>query len=97
MRRGRLDVAGKLDMHGMTQAEALAALGGFLAHHRAEGARCVLVVTGKGGRDGSGGLRAKVPDWLAGGALRALVGGYAPAHQKHGGAGAYYVFLKART
>ena len=96
VRRGKLDVAAKLDMHGMTQAEALQALGGFLAHHRVDGARCVLVVTGKGGRDGTGGLKQKVPDWLSGGALRAHVSGYAQAHQKHGGGGAYYVFLKAR-
>ena len=96
VRRGKLDVAGKLDMHGMTQTEALAALGGFLAHHRADGARCVLVVTGKG-RDGAGGvLKQKLPDWLSGGGLRAIVSGYAMAHQKHGGGGAYYVFLKAR-
>ena len=96
VRRGKLDVAGKLDMHGMTQAEALQALGGFLAHHRADGARCVLVVTGKG-RDGAGGvLKQMLPHWLSGGVLRAHVSGYAQAHQKHGGGGAYYVFLKAR-
>jgi len=96
VRRGKLDVAATLDMHGMTQAEAQSALGGFLAHHRAEGARCVLVVTGKG-RDGAGGvLRQKLPDWLSGGGLRAIVSGYAVAHQKHGGGGAYYVFLKLR-
>jgi DNA-nicking Smr family endonuclease len=96
VRRGKLDVAARLDMHGMTQAEALQALGGFLAHHRADGARCVLVVTGKG-RDGAGGvLKQKLPDWLGGGSLRAIVSGYAVAHQKHGGGGAYYVFLKAR-
>lgn len=96
VRRGKLEVGGKLDMHGMNQAEALAALGGFLAHHRADGARCVLVVTGKG-RDGAGGvLKQMLPRWLSGGALRAIVSGYAQAHQKHGGGGAYYVFLKAR-
>ena len=57
----------------------------------------MLVVTGKGGRDGAGGvLKQKLPDWLAAGSLRAIVSGYAQAHQKHGGGGAYYVFLKAR-
>ncbi|MDX2235282.1 MAG: Smr/MutS family protein [Hyphomonadaceae bacterium] len=94
VRRGRVDVAGRLDLHGMTQAEAQAALARFLAHHRAEGARCVLVVTGKGRGDGGGVLKAALPGWLGG--LSALSSGYAQAHQKHGGGGAYYVFLRAR-
>lgn len=96
VRRGRLEVGGKLDLHGMTQAEARAALARFLTHHRAEGARCVLVVTGKGGRAGMGEgvLKQVLPKWLAG--LREHASGYAEAHAKHGGGGAYYVFLRAR-
>jgi len=96
IRRGRVDVGGRLDLHGMTQSEAQAALRRFLTHHRAEGARCVLVVTGKGGRAGMGEgvLRQRLPEWLAG--MRDLAGGYAEAHAKHGGSGAFYVFLRAR-
>jgi DNA-nicking Smr family endonuclease len=96
VRRGRLEVAGRLDLHGMTQTEAQAALARFVAHHRAEGARVVLVVTGKGGRAGMGDgiLKQRLPDWL--GALRADVSGFAVAHAKHGGGGAFYIFLRAR-
>lgn len=94
VRRGKVEIGGRLDLHGMTQSEAHAALARFLAHHRAEGARCVLVVTGKGRGDAGGVLKRALPGWLAG--LRAVANGYAEAHTKHGGGGAYYVFLRAR-
>jgi DNA-nicking Smr family endonuclease len=93
IRRGRVEIGGRLDLHGMTQAEGEAALARFLAHTAAEGARCVLVVTGKGRGERGGVLRAVLPRWLE--ASRPLVSGYAQAHQKHGGAGAWYVFLRA--
>ena len=93
VRRGRVEIGGKLDLHGMTQAEARAALARFVGHQRDEGARCVLVVTGKGRGEEGGVLRAALPGWLAG--LRPTVTSYAQAHQKHGGGGAWYVFLKA--
>ena len=100
VRRGKLDVGAKLDLHGFTQDEARAALTRFLLHARADGVRVALVVTGKGGRLRSGEtapgvLKQRLPDWLAGGDLRPLVSGYAEAHQRHGGGGAYYVFLRA--
>jgi DNA-nicking Smr family endonuclease len=96
VRRGRLAVAGRLDLHGMTQAEAQQSLARFVAHHRADGARVVLVVTGKGGRAGMGDgiLKQRLPEWL--GALREHVSGFGGAHAKHGGGGAFYIFLRAR-
>jgi DNA-nicking Smr family endonuclease len=42
-------------------------------------------------------LKRRLPDWLTEPALRAVVSGFAPAHRKHGGAGAWYVFLKRRS
>ncbi|MGE0828674.1 MAG: Smr/MutS family protein [Hyphomonadaceae bacterium] len=100
VRRGKLDIAARLDLHGHTQEEARRALGGFLARVRADGGRVALVVTGKGGRLANGEaapgvLKQRLPEWLASGALRPLVAGYAQAHQRHGGGGAYYVFLRA--
>jgi len=50
LRRGRLPIDARLDLHGLTQAEAHVALNGFLADAQAAGKRCVLVITGKGGR-----------------------------------------------
>lgn len=100
MRRGKLDVGAKLDLHGYTQDAARAALTRFLLHARADGVRVALVVTGKGGRLRSGEtapgiLKQRLPEWLSGADLRPLLSGYAEAHQRHGGGGAYYVFLRA--
>lgn len=100
VRRGKLDIELKLDLHGYTQEKARAALAAFLVRAQGEGARLVLVVTGKGGRLRSGEtapgvLKQKLPEWLASPGLRAIVSGYAEAHQRHGGGGAYYVFVRA--
>ena len=88
VRRGRLDIWGSLDLHGMTQDEARRAIAGFIARAAAENAQAVLVVTGKGGRfgGGEGVLKRRFPDWLADPGVRGSVSGIAPAHPKHGGA-----------
>jgi DNA-nicking Smr family endonuclease len=88
-----------LDLHGMTQADAHAALAHFLRGAQAQGARVVLVITGKGARaDGEpserGILRRQVPHWLESAALRPLVIGFESAGRGHGGAGALYVRLR---
>ena len=104
VRRGKLDIDGSIDLHGYRQVEAQTALGGFLVRMRASGARCVLVVTGKGraievGEDyltpQPGVIRRRLPEWLSGPGIREHVSGYASAHPRHGGGGAYYVLLKA--
>jgi len=53
----------------------------------------VLVVTGKGIR-GEGVLRRSFPGWINHADIRPLIAEFAPAHQRHGGGGAWYVFLK---
>ena len=93
VRRGKLDIAATFDLHGHTQISAARALPAFLLAQQAEGARCVLVITGKG-REGQGVLRRNFLIWLEGPEARALVSGYAESHPKHGGTGAFYVFLR---
>lgn len=93
VRRGRLPISATLDLHGHTQASAHGVLAAFLARQRTERATCVLVITGKG-RDGEGILRRRFLQWLESAEASGQVSGYAPAHQKHGGAGAWYVFLR---
>ncbi|MFM1976930.1 MAG: hypothetical protein RL145_1776 [Pseudomonadota bacterium] len=104
VRRGKLDIDGKIDLHGYRQMDAQTALAGFLVRMRSSGARCVLVVTGKGraievGEDyltpQPGVIRRRLPEWLSGQGIREHVSGYASAHPRHGGSGAYYVLLKA--
>ncbi len=93
IRRGQAQIAATLDLHGMTQDMAQTALTGFLKRQRAIGARCVLVITGKG-RAGDGILRKRLLQWLGTGEISGLVNGYAEAHRKHGGSGAWYLFLR---
>jgi DNA-nicking Smr family endonuclease len=97
--RGSESIDDRIDLHGMTQADAHAALAHFLRRAQARGARIVLVITGKGARtDGDyserGVLRRQVPHWLESTALRPLVVGFESAGVGHGGAGALYVRLR---
>ena len=93
VKRGRLELAGRIDLHGHTQASADSVLTPFLQRSRAENARCVLVITGKG-RGGEGVLRRRFLDWVQSPAAGALVSGYSEAHARHGGSGAFYLFLR---
>jgi DNA-nicking Smr family endonuclease len=86
----------------MTAERAHAALIGFVGSAHARGLRLVLVITGKG-RAGSddapefrreGVLRQSVPHWLSIPPIRSKILQIAPAHRKHGGGGAYYVYLR---
>lgn len=93
IRRGRVELGASLDLHGHTQATAKPALTRFLQAAQGRGERTVIIVTGVG-RGGEGVLKRLLPAWLGEPEIRALVSGYAQAHRAHGGAGAYYVFLK---
>lgn len=104
LRRGRLAIEGRIDLHGLTQEEAHRTLAGFIAAQVRRGHKYVLVITGKGTfralRDGhvvsqtGGVLRDQVPKWLAAPALRAHVQAIQPAARHHGGDGAFYVLLR---
>ena len=82
-----------LDLHGLTQDQARAALTGFVLRAWSERQRHVLVITGKGAL-GDGVLRRRVPEWLAEPPLRKVVAGLSEAHRRHGGEGALHVALK---
>jgi DNA-nicking Smr family endonuclease len=94
--RGKQAIDARLDLHGLTQAEAHAALLRFLRAAHARDARLVLVITGKGKQgDGERGvLRRQVPQWLGLPEFRTLVVGFEDAHIAHGGEGALYVRVR---
>jgi len=94
--RGRDEIAGRLDLHGLDQDRARQVLHDFLLRAHADGARAVLVITGKG-RMGDGVLRRRAPEWLADPALRPIVAGLSQADRHHGGEGAFYIALKRKT
>jgi DNA-nicking Smr family endonuclease len=93
VKRGRYPIEARLDLHGMTQAEAHRVLAGFVSLSRAAGRRCLLVITGHG-RASGGVLKAAVPRWLGEPELRHHVLAIAPAQPGDGGTGALYVLLR---
>jgi DNA-nicking Smr family endonuclease len=93
IRRGQNEIDARLDLHGHTQDTAHREVTDFILRQAGLGARCVLVITGKG-RLGTGVLRARFFDWIANPDLRPFIAGYATAHPRHGGSGAVYLFLR---
>jgi DNA-nicking Smr family endonuclease len=102
LRHGRYEPEARLDLHGMDSARAHAALADFIRSAHAGGLRLVLVITGKGrtgDADGvmpqrTGILRHTVPHWLAAPPLSGRILQVASAHNRHGGGGAFYVYLR---
>ena len=99
--RGRDPIDARIDLHGHTQKQAHAALFCFLQRAQADGARMVLVVTGKGAARGErdpgaerGVLKRQVPMWLSLPEFRSFIVGFEDAHVGHGGEGALYVRLR---
>jgi DNA-nicking Smr family endonuclease len=94
IRRGQNEIDARIDLHGHTQDTAHREVVDFILRQAGLGARCVLVITGKG-RLGTGVLRARLFDWIADPDLRPFIAGYATAHPRHGGSGAVYLFLRS--
>jgi DNA-nicking Smr family endonuclease len=103
--RGSESIDARIDLHGRTQSQAHAALLRFLQKRQADGAKVVLVITGKGGGAGAGDfagergvLKRQVPLWLQLPEFSGYVLAIEQAHIGHGGEGALYVRLRrART
>jgi DNA-nicking Smr family endonuclease len=110
--RGQIEVEAVLDLHGHSQERAHGALLDFIARSRGRGLRCILVITGKGASpyarhtlhgstfyevpERQGVLRSAVPRWLGEAEFRLHVSGFQPAHPKHGGGGAFYLWLRKK-
>jgi DNA-nicking Smr family endonuclease len=108
--RGQIDPEARLDLHGEGVETARMKLLHFLSSQRHQGARFVLVITGKGASpyarhtlhgmshfhtpEREGRLRREVPLWLHEESFRLHAVGFQPAHPKHGGGGAFYVRLR---
>ncbi len=104
MTRGKLAPEARIDLHGLTLSEAHPELIRFILNAQSAGMRLVLVITGKGkrGQDTGpiptrmGALRHQVPQWLRLPPLGPAVLQISEAHLKHGGSGAYYIYLRRR-
>ena len=90
--RGDVPVDRRLDLHGLTAAQAENRLVQFIETAALDGCRCVLVITGKG----AGILRGYVPDWLKRQPLSPYILALAEARSHDGGSGALYVLLRRK-
>ena len=106
LRKGLIEPDASIDLHGMTQAVAHRTLVSWLSAAHRRGHRLVVVVTGKGNPRNDenaswmssphGVLKQMVPRWLNEPELAALIASVRPAHAKHGGGGALYVYLRKK-
>ena len=102
--RGKMRPEAVLDLHGMTLVEAHPALHNFVLGSAQLDRRLVLVITGKGKPKldygpipvRHGVLRENVPIWLRQLPLSSVILDVTAAHQRHGGGGAIYVYLKKK-
>ncbi|HTN61345.1 MAG TPA: Smr/MutS family protein [Devosia sp.] len=101
--RGRIEIDGTIDLHGLHQDQARAALHRFIHARAGRGDRTILVITGKGQKTiddyttamtERGVLRTMLPVWLSEPSLSPLVAGWTVAARGHGGEGAWYVRLR---
>ena len=101
-----MDIEGRIDLHGKTQDQAYHAIKRILNIRLCPTKSDVFwVITGKGGRhkqedvfssipQGQGVLKTRLPDWLSTSPLNDIVLRHEPAQAKHGGGGAFYIYLK---
>lgn len=91
---GRISVSGVLNLHRLRVAEAEVAFEEFMRESLIKGARCVLIIHGRGRSSrGEPVLKNKVHEWLRRGPFRKHVIGFCTARQCDGGLGATYVLL----
>ncbi|XXK31271.1 Smr/MutS family protein [Rhodobacteraceae bacterium nBUS_24] len=104
LKRGKMKPEATIDLHGLTLGQAQPALVQFILAASTSGKRLVLVITGKGKAAEDYGpiprqkgiLRHHVPHWLGMAPMAPFVLQVSAAHIKHGGGGAYYVYLKRK-
>jgi DNA-nicking Smr family endonuclease len=102
LRRGMASPDVTIDLHGYTLVQAHGVLEMGLQRALSDGARLMLLVTGKPpkvrgsalDRPGRGAIRAVIGDWLMGSSYAARIASVRNAHPRHGGAGALYVILR---
>lgn len=91
LKRGKMRIESRCDLHGLFLEDARAKLGSFLAEARQRGLQCVLVICGKGRNSPDRPvLRPNLPAMLSACGARA----FCPAQPRDGGDGAFYVCLK---
>ena len=104
LRQGKLRPESTLDLHGLNLAQAQPILTKFVLSAHGRGLRLILIITGKGKNSEDndviprrkGILKAAVPNWLAMEPLSSKILQTTNAHVKHGGGGAFYIYLRKK-
>jgi DNA-nicking Smr family endonuclease len=90
-----------IDLHGETLTTAHARLNQSLSFALQQGARLILLITGRPARDNPrlpptsrGVIRASIEDWLQASSYYSSIAAVRPAHPRHGGHGALYLIMR---
>ncbi len=95
LKRGEPEAEYEIDLHGRTRSEARGDVAGAIDEARGAGARCLLVIHGRGaGSAGSAVLKEALVGWLSSPPLAGRVMAFASALPEDGGPGATYVLLR---
>ena len=101
IKRGKLKIESKLDLHGFTVEESKEKVVEFIFRNYKFKKRLLLIITGKGKRltvsegwRGTGKLKENVPLWLRSVQLSKYVLWFDSANPENGGEGALIVYLK---
>ena len=109
LKKGKISPEKSIDLHGLSAKRAEEAVLGFLFQSYSQGIRLVLVITGKGRSSiqkesnffhetkDIGIIKKSLTSWIKNSDIMPLILYVAPAHSKHGGGGAFYVYLKKRN
>lgn len=102
--KGKMEIEGTIDLHGLSADQAKIKLIAFIGQSYRLGKRLIIVITGKGKHKGydefhrpiNGVLRQSLPDWLSGPLVSDKILQVTQAQPKHGGTGAFYVYLRRK-
>lgn len=96
LRNGDFSYQDHVDLHGLTRQEAQMTVTDFILRSHTQGARCVLIICGRGlnSKDKEPVLKRELVVWLTRAPLKRLVLAFASARTWDGGAGAVYVLLR---
>ena len=101
VRKGEMSIDARLDLHGYTLTAAREKLLQFVIRSFASHKRNLLVITGKGKAPGEswhvpgkGAINREFKLWLEDPSVKSYILSVAQAQPKHGGSGAYYIYLR---
>jgi len=105
LKKGKIRPEKILDLHGLNAKLAEKEVLNFIEYSYSNGIRLILIITGKGKRSQNkdrlfqvdrdvGILKEALIPWIKNSKMWTKILKIMPAHQKHGGGGAFYVYLR---